>query len=113
MTLPDGISGTYYVVVKTGGPYEFLYTNNNTTVSGPITVTADPAAEPDGHEHPGDRRARCRRQLDSTSPGRSQPRAGAADGLVVRRPSASRRVGGSGRTIGLGSFSDSTPLAAG
>ncbi len=42
-TLPDGISGTYYLVVSTGGPYEFIYTNNDTTVSGPFTVTLTPA----------------------------------------------------------------------
>src|SRR5262249_36491400 len=40
--LPDGISGTYYIVVQTGGPFEFLYTNNDTTVSNPFTVNFTP-----------------------------------------------------------------------
>src|SRR5262249_36183293 len=31
--LPNGLSGTYYVVVTTGGPYEFIYTTNDTAVS--------------------------------------------------------------------------------
>src|SRR5207237_1168456 len=29
-TVPNGLSGTFYVVVHTGGPYEFIYTYNNT-----------------------------------------------------------------------------------
>ncbi len=40
--LPDGISGTYYVVVQTGGPFEFLYTNNNVKVSGAFNVQLTP-----------------------------------------------------------------------
>src|SRR5262249_30672093 len=43
VTLPNGISGTYYVVLQTSGPYEFIYTNNNAAVSGPIHVTLSPA----------------------------------------------------------------------
>ena len=39
MTLPDGISGPHYFVVDTGGPYEFLYTDNNRRVSDPVAVT--------------------------------------------------------------------------
>ena len=42
-TLPNGLSGTFYLVVTTGGPYEFIYTTNDTTVSGPFTVTETPA----------------------------------------------------------------------
>jgi YD repeat-containing protein len=41
-TLPDGLQGSFYVVVHTGGPYEFIYTNNNTNVAGPLTVTLTP-----------------------------------------------------------------------
>ena len=36
--LPDGLQGTFYVVVRTGGPYEFIYTGNDTGVAGPVTV---------------------------------------------------------------------------
>ncbi len=39
VTLPNGLNGTYYAVVQTSGPYEFIYTNNNRRVSGPIAVT--------------------------------------------------------------------------
>ncbi|MEM9586008.1 MAG: CARDB domain-containing protein, partial [Planctomycetota bacterium] len=43
VTLPNGLSGQQYFVVQTGGPFEFIYTDNNTTVSGPVDVTfSDP-----------------------------------------------------------------------
>jgi subtilase family serine protease len=40
--LPNGISGTYYLAVETGGPYEFLFRDNNTTVSSALQVTLTP-----------------------------------------------------------------------
>jgi hypothetical protein len=40
--LPNGIHGTYYVVVQTSGPFEFLYKSNDTAVSGPVSVTFTP-----------------------------------------------------------------------
>src|SRR5262249_10244092 len=44
--LPDDLPpGTYYAVVHTLGPYEFIYNQNNTGVSGPVTVTATPAPD--------------------------------------------------------------------
>src|SRR5262249_21547612 len=45
VTLPNGLHGTFYLVVRTGGPYEFIYTNNNSRVSGPIQVTLTPWAD--------------------------------------------------------------------
>ena len=41
-TLPQGLEGTYYVVVKTGGPYEFIYTDNNTNVSDAFGIALSP-----------------------------------------------------------------------
>ncbi|RMG01904.1 MAG: hypothetical protein D6741_04555, partial [Planctomycetota bacterium] len=38
VTLPQGISGQHYLVVKTGGPFEFIHTDNNTGVSDPFDV---------------------------------------------------------------------------
>ncbi len=52
--LPDGISGTYYLVVATSGsdnptasssPYEFVFTGNDATVSDPFTVGLSPAPD--------------------------------------------------------------------
>src|SRR5262249_40938030 len=40
--LPGGI---YYLVVETGGPYEFLYTDNNRRVSAPVTITFSPTPD--------------------------------------------------------------------
>ncbi len=40
--LPHGLEGTYYVVAKTGGPYEFIYTDNNQEVSQAIAISLTP-----------------------------------------------------------------------
>ena len=39
VTLPEGISGEHYIVAKTGGPFEFIYNDNNSLVSNPFNVT--------------------------------------------------------------------------
>src|SRR5439155_10281881 len=36
--LPNGLSGIFYVVVTTGGPFEFIYTDNNRSVSPAVNV---------------------------------------------------------------------------
>ncbi len=38
-TMPDGLAGDVYVVVTTGGPFQFIYTDNDTTVSPAIAVS--------------------------------------------------------------------------
>ena len=46
--VPDGLQGDYYLVVETAernGPFEFIYTDNNTTVSSAIPVTLLPAPD--------------------------------------------------------------------
>ena len=52
ITLPNGISGTYYFVVTAAAsnpPYEFIYGNgtDNITVSSPFTINATPAPDLD------------------------------------------------------------------
>jgi subtilase family serine protease len=42
VTLPDGLNGEYYLVAKTGGPFEFIYNQNNTLVSAPFNVSFTP-----------------------------------------------------------------------
>jgi CARDB len=44
VALPEGIEGTHYINVRTGGPYEFVYTNNNTghSIGLPITLSRSP-----------------------------------------------------------------------
>jgi len=42
VTLPDGLEGDYYVVVVTGGPFEFIHTDNNDAVSDLLPVTLTP-----------------------------------------------------------------------
>ena len=38
VSLPNGFEGTYYVVVTTAGPFEFVYTDNNSAVSAALEV---------------------------------------------------------------------------
>ncbi len=40
--LPDGIAGDYYLVVRTGGPFEFIHTDNNGRVSDQFSVSLTP-----------------------------------------------------------------------
>ncbi|MFO7898428.1 MAG: CARDB domain-containing protein, partial [Planctomycetota bacterium] len=45
VTLPDGLEGPHYVVVTTGGVFEFIHTDNNETISGAIAVTLSPSPD--------------------------------------------------------------------
>ncbi|MBY0468092.1 MAG: hypothetical protein K2Q07_03835, partial [Burkholderiaceae bacterium] len=45
LTLPQGLSGTFYVFVDTGAPYEFIYGDNNRRLAGQVTVTVAPSAD--------------------------------------------------------------------
>src|SRR5205814_2238937 len=44
VTLPEGLEGTFYLNVKTGGPFEFLFTNNNqrTSLGIPVELSRSP-----------------------------------------------------------------------
>ncbi len=110
-TVPDGISGTYYIVVHTGGPYEFLYTGNNIAVSAPFVVSLTPAPD----------LTVTNIQTPSTvSAGGSIDVAwtvknlgpGDADGLWPDIVTL-QEIGGAGRQISLGAFAYTATLAAG
>src|SRR5262249_37710312 len=45
VTLPNGLAGTFFVVVSTGGPFEFIHTDNNPAVSAAVAVTLSPAPD--------------------------------------------------------------------
>jgi hypothetical protein len=45
VAIPNGVTGEFFLVVKTGGPFEFVHTNNNQRVLGPITVTLSPSPD--------------------------------------------------------------------
>ncbi|MDH3460422.1 MAG: hypothetical protein OEM00_05480, partial [Burkholderiaceae bacterium] len=45
VTLPQGISGQWYLNVSTGGPFEFIYTNNNTGSSLAVPVQLSPSPD--------------------------------------------------------------------
>ncbi len=42
VTLPEALSGTQYLFVETGGPYQFIYTSGDQGRSGPVQVTYVP-----------------------------------------------------------------------
>ncbi|MFN4170881.1 MAG: CARDB domain-containing protein, partial [Pseudorhodobacter sp.] len=43
--LPDGIEGTVYVQVRTGGPFEFIFTGNNASAFLPVEVNRSPSPD--------------------------------------------------------------------
>ncbi|MFN6132947.1 MAG: CARDB domain-containing protein, partial [Synechococcaceae cyanobacterium] len=45
VTLPNGLSGFWYVNVATGGPFEFIYTTNNKRSSAAIPVQLSPSPD--------------------------------------------------------------------
>jgi hypothetical protein len=42
VVVPDGMTGTFYIVVETGGPFEFIFDTNNTTVSDAVEIVLAP-----------------------------------------------------------------------
>ena len=44
VTLPEGITGSYYVNIGTGGPFEFIFDKNNTgaSVAMPVELSKSP-----------------------------------------------------------------------
>ena len=45
IALPNGLSGTFYVFVSTGGPFEFIYGGNNRRLAGTVEVAVAPSPD--------------------------------------------------------------------
>ena len=45
ITLPDGLTGPVYVRVTTGGPFEFINTDDDAIVSGPVAIALAPSPD--------------------------------------------------------------------
>jgi hypothetical protein len=43
--VPNGVTGTLYAVVRTGGPFEFIHTGDNVTSSAAIEVSLAPSPD--------------------------------------------------------------------
>ena len=43
--VPNGYAGPLYVVLRTEGPFEFLHTDNNVAVSGPVQIALAPSPD--------------------------------------------------------------------
>ena len=109
--LPDGLQGTYYVVVRTGGPYEFIYTNNNTAVAGPVTVKLTPPPDLTPTELTAPTTAAAGDRVDVSwtvqNIGPGDANTPWTDSLQLTQ------VGGAGQVFKLGQFSYPQPLQAG
>ncbi|OYY60760.1 MAG: hypothetical protein B7Y51_11290, partial [Burkholderiales bacterium 28-67-8] len=45
VSLPEGLSGTFYVFIDTGSPYEFIYAGDNRVLAGMVDVAVAPSAD--------------------------------------------------------------------
>ena len=45
LQLPDGLTGSYYVFVSTGGPFEFVHTDDNRTLAGQTQISLAPSPD--------------------------------------------------------------------
>ena len=117
--IPDGLHGTFYVVVRTGGPSEFIYTDNDVAISGPVTINLTPPPD----LVPG--------TVVATTPGSTAQisTANAGDEIDVNWTVQNagggptngtwydsiflQEVGGTNRTISLGAFDYTGPLGGG
>nr|WP_322865701.1 CARDB domain-containing protein [Aquicoccus sp. G2-2]MEA1112959.1 CARDB domain-containing protein [Aquicoccus sp. G2-2] len=45
ITVPNGLEGTFYVRVETGGPYEFVHDDNNASALREVSVTLAPSPD--------------------------------------------------------------------
>ncbi|HYU32388.1 MAG TPA: putative Ig domain-containing protein [Thermoanaerobaculia bacterium] len=110
VALPDGLSGTFYVAVSTGGPFEFLYTGNNSAVSGPVTVALSPSPDLRVSDIAAPIEAVSGDRIDVTWTVKNDGTGTAAgswlDSVVLRET-------GSGNVINLGSFRATAPLDPG
>ncbi len=110
VTLPVTLQGTYYVVVHTGGPYEFIYTTNNTNVSGPLTVTLTPAPDLTPTQIVAPTTAGAGDQVDVSW---TVQNLGPGDANTPWTDSLQLRQVGGGAVYNLGQFSYTLPLQAG
>jgi hypothetical protein len=111
ITLPEGLSGDVYAVVSTGGPFEFLYTDNNQGVA-PVRVTLSPSPDLQVADIQATGTVQDGGLIDVTWTVENQGQGdalGSWTDLVVLRPVGNPAAS----SITLGYFTYSAPLAAG
>ena len=109
--IPNGLTGTFYVVVDTGGPFEFIFTDNNRGISTEttlITLTPPPDLVVTNITAPPE--ALSGTKIDVTWTVRNAGTGDAAGSWTDR--AALKPVGG-GSTIPLGTFTFSGPTELG
>jgi len=111
ITLPEGLSGTVYAVVRTGGPFEFLYTDNNQR-STVVQVTLSPSPDLQVADIQATRAANDGGLIDVTWTVENQGQGDATgtwSDLLVLRPVGNPAAS----AITLGYFNYGAPLEAG
>jgi subtilase family serine protease len=110
VNLPEGLNGTYYLNVRTGGVFEFIYTENNSQhLALPITLSPSPDLIVETVSAPTTTEEGS--LIDLTWTVLNQGTA-EADGIWVDNVSLVP-ISGTGTTIQLGSFSYDRGLASG
>ncbi|MGE3817844.1 MAG: putative Ig domain-containing protein, partial [Isosphaeraceae bacterium] len=114
VTLPDDLAaGTYYVVVSTGGPYEFLYATNNQGQPRAVAVTLTPTPDLAVESVAAPAQAVSGSKVDLSWTVRNVASSGDAVGSWVDAVVLKKLGGTSADEVRLGSFAYGNPLEAG
>lgn len=108
--LPNGLEGTYYLVVRTGGPYEFRYTGNNSLTSEAIAVSLTPSPDLFVSDIVGPTNAKAGDKVDISWKIGNQ---GAGQAAGSWTDTVSLRATGTGNTVNLSSFTYTAELEPG
>ncbi len=112
IAVPNGITGNVYVVVTTGGPFEFIYSTNDTTISAALPVTQPPTPDLVVTSVQAPTSAAEGTPIDVTWTVANQGQ-GQADGAWVDRVYLQEAGNSSAPVVELGQFTTNGPLAPG
>lgn len=110
VTLPNGLSGNYYLVVTTGGPFEFIYTNNNSRTSNAVQVSFTPPPDLVVTNVTSPTAAQSGNKIDVSW---TVANSGTGDAVSSWTDQIFLKQVGSGQLISLGSFTYGNGLQAG
>ncbi|HET9129437.1 MAG TPA: CARDB domain-containing protein, partial [Terriglobia bacterium] len=118
LTLPNTLSGTFYVMVKTSGPYEFIFNNSlNIGFAGPVIISQSPSPDLFVTSISAPTSANESDSIDITWTVRNIGLATAAgswtDTVFLRKPGMDPADPATPRPIVLGSFTYSTAVDPG
>jgi hypothetical protein len=112
VTIPHGLSGPFYAVVATGGPFEFIHSDNNHKTSSEIQVTLSPFPDLFVSEITAPSMVISGTKIDVTWTVHNDG-TGPANGTWADRVFLRPAGNPNGQPIDLGTFTSFTPLDAG